>query len=69
MSESLPDKNEADLLIELVLKPSAPGHRLRPAETQLLLAYMSEILQEIALEERRIREEEAAGKREDEPCT
>lgn len=67
MNESPTD--EAELLIELVFKPMEPGQRLRPAETQLLLAYMSEILQEVALEEQRILEEEKAAKeQEDKSC-
>ncbi len=60
MNESPPD--EAEFLIELIFKPKEPGQRLRPAETQLLLAYMSEILQEVALEEQRILEEEKSAK-------
>lgn len=50
--------NEQQFLIDLVFKPSESGLRLRPAETQLLLAYIGEILSEVEIEEKRILEEE-----------
>ncbi len=46
--------NEQQFLIDLVFKPTEPGLKLRPAETQLLLAYIGEILKEIEIEESRI---------------
>lgn len=63
MSES--PSPEQQFVINLVFKPKEPGLRLRPAETQLLLAYMGEILREIEEEERLIiAEEKAAEERE-----
>jgi hypothetical protein len=59
--------NEEQFLIELIFKPKEPGLRLRPAETQLLLAYIGEILQEVELEEKRILEEEKAAKEQEKP--
>jgi hypothetical protein len=38
-------------LFDLVFKPLNPNQNLRPEETQLLLAYIGEILQEIEAEE------------------
>lgn len=46
--------SEEQFLIDLIFKPNEPGLRLRPAETQLLLAYISEILQEIEEEEKQL---------------
>ena len=43
--------DEAQFLINLVFKPVSPHLRLPPAETQLLLAYIGEILKEIEMEE------------------
>ena len=43
--------NEQQFLIDLIFKPKAEGLRLRPAETQLLLAYIGEILKEVKAEE------------------
>ncbi len=57
-SEKVQSMNEQQFLIDLIFKPSEPGLRLRPAETQLLLAYMGEILKEIEEEEKVIIEEE-----------
>jgi hypothetical protein len=51
--------NEHELLVDLVFKPKVPGLKLRPAETQLLLAYIGEILKEIEEEEKEIKEENA----------
>ena len=48
--------SEQQFLIDLVFKPNDSGLRLRPAETQLLLAYIGEILKEIENEERTIEE-------------
>ncbi len=42
---------EQQFLIDLVFKPKEPGLKLRPEETQLLLAYIGEILKEIEEEE------------------
>ena len=39
--------SEQQFLIDLVFKPNDSGLRLRPAETQLLLAYIGEILKEV----------------------
>ena len=49
-----------EFLIDLIFKPNESGLKLRPAETQLLLAYIGEILQEIEAEEKLIIEEERA---------
>jgi hypothetical protein len=43
--------NEDQFLIDLIFKPKEPGLKLRIEETQLLLAYISEILKEIEEEE------------------
>ena len=43
--------NERQFLVDLIFKPNEPGLTLRPAETQLLLAYIGEILKEIEEEE------------------
>lgn len=56
--------SEQRFLIGFTLRPEEPGYRLRPAETQLLLAYAGEILQEIEIEEKRIIEEERKAARE-----
>ena len=45
---------EQQLLVDLVFQPIEKGLKLRPAETQLLLAYISEILKEIEEEEKLI---------------
>ncbi len=45
MNES--PQNEQEFLINLIFKPEEPGLRLRPTETQLLLAYIGEILKEV----------------------
>ena len=46
-SEKGESMKEQQLLIDLVFKPIEPGLKLRPEETQLLLAYLGEILKEI----------------------
>jgi hypothetical protein len=46
--------DEGQFLIELVFKPLEPNLKLRPAESQLLLAYIGEILKEIEEEERKV---------------
>ena len=46
--------NEERFLIDLIFKPNEPGLILGPEETQLLIAYISEILREIAEEEKLI---------------
>ena len=53
-----PGMDEQQFLIDLVFKPLEPGLRLRPEETQLLLAYIGEILKEVENEEKWISEEE-----------
>ncbi len=50
---------EPKMIIDLVFKPIEPGLKLRLEETQLLLAYMGEILKEIEEEQRVIEEEKA----------
>jgi predicted RNA-binding protein len=50
--------NERQFIIELAFKPLVPNLKLRPQESQLLLAYIGEILKEIEEEERRIVEKE-----------
>jgi len=62
MDNQLNGVEERQFLIDLIFKPNEPGLRLRPAETQLLLAYMGEILKEIEEEEKLIIEEEKAAK-------
>ena len=57
--------NEQQLLIDLAFKPMVPGLKLRPAESQLLLAYIGEILKEIEEEEKNIIQEE---NNEDDSC-
>jgi len=52
--------DEAQFLINLIFKPEVPRLRLRPEETQLLLAYFGEILKEVEVEEQRIIEEQTA---------
>lgn len=51
--------NEERFLIDLIFKPNEPGLILRPEETQLLLAYIGEILREIAEEEKLIEQEQS----------
>ena len=53
--------NEQQFLINLLFEPNDPKLRLRPAETQLLLSYIGEILREIEAEEKIIIEEEKAA--------
>ncbi|MGE4352248.1 MAG: hypothetical protein AB7E52_08690 [Bdellovibrionales bacterium] len=49
---------EKTFLIDIIFKPNESGLKLRPTETQLLLAYIGEILSEVEIEEKRILEEE-----------
>ena len=56
MSEAPP--KEKQFLVDMQFKPAEPGRKLRPAETQLFLAFVGEILSEIEVEERHIIEEE-----------
>ena len=51
-SEKGKPMDEQQILLELIFKPIEPGLKLRPTETQLLLAYIGEILKEIEAEER-----------------
>jgi len=53
-----PPKDEQPFLIDLLFQPNDSKLRLRPAETQLLLSYIGEILSEIEAEEKIILEEE-----------
>jgi len=46
--------NEQQFLIDLIFKPNEARLKLRPQETQLLLAYIGEILKEIEEEEKLI---------------
>ncbi|MFA4995507.1 MAG: hypothetical protein WC521_09450 [Bdellovibrionales bacterium] len=50
------------ILIELAFKPLVPNLKLRPQESQLLLAYIGEILKEIEEEEKAIKELESPCK-------
>ena len=50
--------DEQQFLIDLVFKPNETGLRLRPTETQLLLAHIGEILKEVEAEEKQMIEEE-----------
>ena len=43
--------NEQRFLIDLIFKPNEPGLKLRPEETQLLLSYIGEILEELEADE------------------
>jgi len=45
-------------MLQIIFKPNESGLRLRPAETQLLLSYWSEILKEIEEEEKHSTETE-----------
>ncbi|MDD3030576.1 MAG: hypothetical protein PHS57_09955 [Alphaproteobacteria bacterium] len=60
------NKNSAaaaqNILIELAFKPLVPNLKLRPQESQLLLAYIGEILREIEEEEKTIKEQESPCK-------
>jgi hypothetical protein len=53
--------DEQQFLIDLVFKPKEPGLKLRIEETQLLLAYIGEILKEIEAEENKIIAEQTAA--------
>ena len=46
--------NEEQFLIDLIFKPNEPGLKFRIEETQLLLAYISEILKEIEEDDQQI---------------
>ena len=62
--------SEQQFLIDLVFKPNDSGLRLRPAETQLLLAYIGEILKEVEAEEERMsaEQESSSNGKETTPC-
>ena len=51
---------EQGFLLNIIFKPNETGLRLRPEETQLLLAYIGEILKEIEIEEKLIIQEQQA---------
>jgi len=51
--------DEKNFVIDLIFNPNSGKLRLRPQESQLLLAYSAELLQEITDEEQVIIEEEA----------
>ncbi len=53
---------QQDFLIKLAFKPLVPNLKLRPQESQLLLAYIGEILKEIEEEEQAIKEQESICK-------
>lgn len=57
-----PSAAKKSLSISLELKPPEPGGGLRPSETQLLIAYIGEILAEIEIEEQKILEENILDK-------
>lgn len=61
--------DEQRVLIDLLFKPNAHGLKFRPAEIQLLLQYIGEILKEIEVEEKLILEEEKAVKSKSHPET
>jgi hypothetical protein len=50
--------DEQQFLVDLIFKPNESGLKLRPQETQLLLAYIGEILKEVEDEENLIAKEE-----------
>jgi hypothetical protein len=50
--------DETRFLVDLLFKPNETGFKLRPAETQLLLGYIGEILAEVAAEEKQIIDEQ-----------
>ncbi|MEJ0063115.1 MAG: hypothetical protein WDO70_07915 [Alphaproteobacteria bacterium] len=58
-SEKGEPMKEQKFVIDMIFKPIEPGLRLRPEETQVLIAYIGEILKEIEIEERRIEQEGA----------
>ena len=55
--------DEQRYLIELIFKPNETGRKLHLAESQLLLAYIGEILKEVEAEEALARKQELV------PCT
>jgi len=57
--------NEQQFLIDIIFKPNGSGLKLRPEETQLLLAYIGEILREIEDEEKLIIKEQHAAQNTD----
>ena len=59
-NETISAENQEPFCLEVILKPIEPGLILRPEETQLLLAYMGEILKKLEAEEQIIIEEEKA---------
>jgi hypothetical protein len=67
MTEQL--NNDQQFLLQLIFKPNETGLKLRPAETQLLLAYIGEILKEVKAEEKLdIEEQKASQNKESDPC-
>jgi len=52
MTDKTPATDELQLTVELTFKPLPAGKHLRPEESQLLRAYIGEILKEIEEEER-----------------
>lgn len=60
MAEEQPPPSLLRNVSNMVFKPVSPHLRLPPAETQLLLAYIGEILKEIEAEENQKGEEEGA---------
>jgi hypothetical protein len=62
--ESMDNKTESQILLDLVFQPLKNGLRLRPAEIQLLLSHINEILKELEIEEQL-----AAQQPEHMPCT
>ena len=54
-----------NFLIDLIFKPNEPGLKLRPEETQLLLAHIGEILKEVEEEEPLIEQEKAVNGKEE----
>ena len=53
--------DEARFLVNLLFKPIETALKLRPAETQLLLAHFGEILKEFEVEHQAIIEEEKSN--------
>jgi hypothetical protein len=54
--------DERDLIINLAFKPLVAGLKLRPAESQLILAHIGDLLKDVEVEEQMIIEEENRGK-------
>ena len=53
--------NDEQFLVELAFKPMIPNLKLRPQETQLLLAYLGEILKEREAEDEAVAGEQKAA--------